>query len=154
MWSQKGVDNNAYLPLHPKTVKQKQKVSTSTASLRMIRTKDFINRAFKTRPATDGVTVFITKALHGRDIKTAKKKETRKKLVTAKYSTGRAKAISMSKIAQYQLQKGHSKFFPTDATEAQMMDSYYATMEYMLKDAEAQIKKGMAKSLNLDLRVM
>ena len=55
MIRQKGVDGFRYSTLSPSTIKQKLTISSSTARLRMIATKDFLNNAFKFKHHEDGV---------------------------------------------------------------------------------------------------
>ena len=85
----------------------------------MIATKDFLNNAFKFKAGKDFVDVFITNALHGRDIRTARKKETRKRLALKRSASGQ----SYANIARWQIQTGHSKLFPGNTLEIENLDS-------------------------------
>ena len=66
MTQQKGVDGATYAPLKPATIKQKEKIASGNASKRMIRTRDFLNNAFRSEASNNNVRVFIGDEPHGR----------------------------------------------------------------------------------------
>lgn len=119
MLRQTGVDGFRYSTLSPSTIKRKLEISSATARLRMIATKDFLNNAFKFKAGKDFVDVFISGFLHGREIKTARRAETIRKLT----KKARASGQSYANIARWQIQTGHSKLFPGNSLEVENLDS-------------------------------
>lgn len=135
MLRQVGVDDLRYSTLAASTVRQKAKTSSATANLRMIRTKDFLNRAFKFVASRDYVKVFVSSGLHGRDIRNARKKETRKRLAISRSASGQ----SYSNIAKWQIDTGAAKFFPTNMLEVENLDA----VEVGRREMKAEILKQM-----------
>jgi hypothetical protein len=143
MLKQTGVDGLRYSTLSPSTVKRKLEISSATARLRMIATKDFLNNAFKFKAGKDFVDVFITSALHGRDLRTARKKATRKKIAQKRSASGQ----SYANIARWQIQTGHSKLFPGNSLEVENLDSVERGRLELKREILSQIKsKGLIKA--------
>jgi len=142
MLRQTGVDDLRYSTLAASTVRQKMKVSSATARLRMIATKDFLNRAFKFVASRDYVKVFISGGLHGRDIRNSRKKETRKRLAINRSAKGQ----TYSNIARWQLQTGAAKFFPMNSLEVENLDAVERGRVEMKAEMLRQMRaQGMVK---------
>jgi hypothetical protein len=131
MLRQKGVDGGAYAKLDVKTIQRKQKTGSLTPEKRMFDTKDFWGKAFNFQASANSVVVYISKALHGRKLRsmtrtqekykvTGNKKYERQK---AKVSKLASKTITFEKLAEVQNEEGKSLFFPVTVNQVNNLQS-------------------------------
>ena len=154
MESQAGLDGARYIP--PKTATQVAKARAgfgSVAAKRMIRTRDFQNNAFLFTALPDRLVVYINPALHGRELRTARKAETKAKLTAKKMGKGPASAETYQNIARWQLQTGMAEFFPQDENEIRNLVSVQKMLRTMSKEFIRQARMQTTVHLKQELKL-
>lgn len=152
MLQSKHIDGGHYAQLAESTKKQKARLPIPTENIdrRMLRTQDFVNNAFKYESLPNGIKVFISNTLHGRELKSMHKTLGKYKVggntakirkQAMKIGLKSVKTPTYRKIAEWQIPTGNSTFFPQSMSDVDKMPSVIYGREYFYQQAYKQIKE-------------
>ena len=151
MNKQVDVNGRGYKPLATSTITQKMRDGFGTvARMRMFRTKDFWNNAFRSIVIGNVLTFFVSEELHGRNIKSMRKtidrnsglgtakSEKQLKKTHARLAQAEAESFTYQQLADWQL--GASKFFPSTPNEINNLQSVQRLTRALKESADKQAK--------------